>query len=63
MFFKSKTLIAVLVIIFNTIAFSQENTANDKRVIITKKISTGRNDKDQLDKIFQVGFLSVELVL
>jgi len=43
MLLKSKTLVAVLVIIFNAIAFSQENTANNKRVIITKKISTGKD--------------------
>ena len=48
MFIKSKTLITVLVIILYTIAFSQENIANDKRVIITKKISTGKIELDGL---------------
>lgn len=48
MLLKSKMLVAVLVIIFNAIAFSQENTANNKRVIITKKISTGKITLDGL---------------
>ena len=32
----------IVVIILNAITFSQENIANDKRVIITKQISTGK---------------------
>ena len=44
-FFKSATLI-VVAIILNAIPFSQENIANDKRVIITKQISTGKIELD-----------------
>ena len=32
----------IVIIILNAITFSQENIANDKRVIITKQISTGK---------------------
>jgi len=44
-FYKSATLI-VVAIILNAIPFSQENIANDKRVIITKQISTGKIELD-----------------
>ena len=40
-FLKPANLI-IVAIILNAITFSQENIANDKRVIITKQISTGK---------------------
>ena len=45
MFYKSATLIVVAIII-NAIPLSQENITNDKRVIITKQISTGKIELD-----------------